>query len=73
MKVLSLIVSVVTLIATLLLMIADFPDVGTLSGVIYLLLLIILFMICITGIILNRPVMNRIHNKFRITYTNAKQ
>lgn len=66
MKILSLILSTVTFIATLCFLIFYFPDVSTFNGFIYFVMMLILLLICVTGIIINKPEINRVHNRFRI-------
>ena len=56
MKLFSLIVSVVTFMVTLFFLFSDFPDTSTFNGIIYLGLMLILLLICITGIIINKPI-----------------
>lgn len=65
MKIFSLILSVVTAVAALSFLIADFPDMTTFSGIILFLLLVILMLICITGIVVNFPFITRVHHKFK--------
>lgn len=65
MKVFSLVLSVITSTITLFFLITDFPDISTFNGIIYFSLLIVLLLICITGIIVNFPIISRVHHKFR--------
>lgn len=65
MKMFSFIISALTLLVSLSYMIFDFPDLGSTNGIIYFFMLFILILICITGLIINVPVVNRIHRKFK--------
>ncbi|KGO94826.1 hypothetical protein Q766_01545 [Flavobacterium subsaxonicum WB 4.1-42 = DSM 21790] len=65
MKFFSLILSVITFTTTLYFLISQFPDLETFDGFLYFVLLLLLMLICITGIIINRPVITRVHNKFK--------
>lgn len=66
MRLFSLVVSIITLFSTAFFLIADFPDITTFNGVVYFSLMVILILICITGIIINLPIVNRIHNTFKV-------
>ncbi|MXN89759.1 hypothetical protein GR160_00830 [Flavobacterium sp. Sd200] len=63
MKIFSLIVSVATFMVTFYFLVSDFPDITTFDGSIYLGLMIILLLICITGIIINKPVVAKARRK----------
>lgn len=66
MKVFSLILSIITFITTLYFLITDFPKINEANDVIYICLLIILLIICLTGIIINKPIFNRERRKMKI-------
>jgi len=66
MKLLSFILSVITFTITLFFLVSDFPNLASLNGIIYFAMMFILLMICIMGIILNWPLLRRIHNRFRL-------
>ncbi len=68
MRVFSLILSVTAFTITLYFLLAYFPDVTSVNGLIYLGIMLILLMVCITGIIINWPLLSRIHNRFRLSY-----
>ncbi|KOS05089.1 hypothetical protein AM493_02845 [Flavobacterium akiainvivens] len=68
MKTFSLILSLTAFSATLYFLVTDFPDVTTLNGLIYFGIMLILLMVCVTGIIINWPLLSRIHNRFRLSY-----
>lgn len=55
----SFIFSLAAFIATVYFLISDFPLLDTSEGVIYLSIIIVLLLICITGIIINRPALPR--------------
>lgn len=65
MKIFSLVLSIITSTIALFFLITDFPDVSTFDGIIYFLMLVVLLLICITGIIVNFPLITRVHHKFR--------
>lgn len=69
MKVFSLILSIITFIITLYFLIADFPKINEVNDVIYICLLIILLVICFTGILINKPIFNRERRKMKIYIT----
>lgn len=51
----SFITSIAGFCITLLFLIADFPALDEFGGIVYLSLFVVLLLICITGIISNRP------------------
>lgn len=63
MKLFSLTVSIVTFAVTFFFLVSDFPDIATFDGSIYLVLMLILLLICITGIIINKPVIAKSKRK----------
>ncbi len=65
MKIFSFIISAVMLLAALVFIIIDFPDLSTTNGIIYFFILLILILICITGLIINVPFTTRVHRKFK--------
>ncbi|KGO88565.1 hypothetical protein Q765_01260 [Flavobacterium rivuli WB 3.3-2 = DSM 21788] len=67
MKLFSFIVSVVMFITTLFFFISDFPDITTFNGTVYLLLLVVLLLICLTGIIINKPVFVKHKRKYKMS------
>jgi len=67
MKVFSFILSVITFTITLFFLVTDFPKLTSVNGAIYVAIMFVLLMICIMGIILNWPLVRRIHNRFRIS------
>jgi hypothetical protein len=66
MKIFSFISSIIAFALTLFFLITDFPDINTFNGFLYFSLFLILMVICITGILYNRPVIQRIHRRFRV-------
>lgn len=68
MRVLSLFLSVAAFTITLYFLISDFPDVTSVNGLIYFGIMLILLMVCVIGIIVNWPLISRIHNRFRLSY-----
>lgn len=68
MRVFNFIASIVAFLATLFYLILDFPNLDNFNGVIYLLLMIILLVICITGIIFNAPVFPKGIKKIKNSY-----
>jgi hypothetical protein len=68
MRIFSLILSLTSFVITLYFLVTDFPDIATLNGVIYLGIMLILLMVCIMGVIINWPLISRIHNRFRLSY-----
>lgn len=68
MRVFNFIASVVAFIATLFYLILDFPNLDSFNGVIYFLLMIILLVICITGIIFNSPVFPKSIKRMKNSY-----
>lgn len=55
MKNFSFIFSVVAFVVTAYFLATDFPALNTSEGIIYLSIIVVLLLICITGIIINRP------------------
>lgn len=55
MKVFSFISSVIAFGTTLFFLITDFPHLDTFNGIIYFSLMVILLLICVTGIVVNMP------------------
>ncbi|MBE98989.1 MAG: hypothetical protein CMP77_03305 [Flavobacterium sp.] len=55
MKTFNIILSAFTLLATTILLIVDFPNLKTFNGIIYFSLLVVLLLVCVTGIIINTP------------------
>lgn len=70
MKIFSFIISVLALLALLCYLILDFPDFSDLNNVLYFSILLILMMICITGIIINSPTFIRPHINKRVKGDN---
>jgi len=68
MKIFSLLVSVIAFVSTLFFLVTAFPDVTTFNGTIYLLLLVVLLLICITGIIINKPVFAGRRRRHRMSF-----
>ncbi|WP_297332316.1 hypothetical protein [Flavobacterium sp.] len=69
MKNFNIILSAITFIAATVLLIADFPNLTTFNGIIFFSLIIVLLLICITGLIINLPSISfRRRNKFSISY-----
>lgn len=68
MRILSLILSVTAFFVTLYFLVTDFPDIAMVSGLIYFGIMLILLMVCIMGIVINWPLISRIHNRFRLSY-----
>lgn len=66
MRIFSFISSLITLVFTVFFLVTEFPMLDTLNGIIYLLLMLILLFICITGIIINMPLSARPQKRFRI-------
>ncbi|OYQ31884.1 hypothetical protein CHU92_15435 [Flavobacterium cyanobacteriorum] len=66
MKIFSFISSAIVFAITLYSLITDFPSLKYLNGVIYFMLLIILMLICITGLITNSPFIYRFKRRFKI-------
>jgi hypothetical protein len=66
MKFFSFILSVITFTITLYFLVADFPELTTMNGIIYFAMMFILLMICTLAIIINRPVIRRVHNRYRL-------
>ena len=64
----NFIASVVVFVATLFYLILDFPNLDSFNGVIYFLLMIILLVICITGIIFNSPVFHKSIKRMKNSY-----
>lgn len=67
MKLFSLILSALTLVATAVTLIVDFPDLNSLDNVIYLGLMLLLLAISVVGIMLNVPQITRVHHRYRIS------
>lgn len=55
MRTFSFICSIMAFTATLFYLVTDFPSLENLNGIIYLSMLAVLLLICITGIIINWP------------------
>ena len=53
----SLIMSLVAFVTTLFYLILDFPNLDNFGGIVYFLLMIVLLLICVTGIIINMPLL----------------
>lgn len=70
MKMFNFIISVFTFLGSLFYMIFYFPELNTINGIIYLLMLFILQLICITGIIINTPVISRSQIQRRLKGNN---
>lgn len=68
MRIFNFIASVVAFVAALFYLILDFPNLDNFNGVIYFLLMIILLVICITGIIFNAPVIPKSIKRVKNSY-----
>lgn len=69
MKIFSITLSTSTILAIIMLLVIDFPDLTTFNGVIFFLLLVVLFLICVTGIIINMPRISfKSRNRLSISY-----
>ena len=63
MKTFSFIISVIAFLVSLSFTVLDFPDLSNLNGIIYFSIQFILILICITGIIINRPSLSKTFKK----------
>ncbi|ALM47623.1 hypothetical protein AMR72_01145 [Flavobacterium psychrophilum] len=63
MKVFGFITSVIVLMLSLFYIITDFPNLNSFEGFVYFCIVSILILICITGMIINIPLRNRMHKK----------
>lgn len=63
MKKFNMITSVVVLLLSSCYMITNFPDLDTFEGFIYFSILLVLILICITGIVINIPALYKVHEK----------
>ncbi|MGV3459167.1 MAG: hypothetical protein ACO1N9_01805 [Flavobacterium sp.] len=55
----SFIFSLATFVVTIYFLATDFPALDSSEGIIYLSIVVVLLLICITGVIINRPVLAR--------------
>lgn len=65
MKIFSFIFSLAAFVVTAYFLFSDFPSLSTTEGIIYFSMVVVLLLICITGIISNRPTFTRTHYKGR--------
>lgn len=63
MKIFSFIISIIVFGVTLFYLITDFPSLHNINGFIYLFLMLILLLICITGILVNMPLVKKIRRR----------
>lgn len=64
----SLIMSLAAFATTLFYLILDFPNLDNFGGIVYFLLMIVLLVICVTGIIINMPLLPIIKIKRKNSY-----
>lgn len=70
MRMFNFIISVFTFLVSLFYMIFYFPDFTTVNGIIYFMMLFILQLICITGVIINRPAFTKFHYHKKLKGSN---
>ena len=66
MKLFSIILSLITFLATSVFLIFYFPDLRSMNGILYFAMMLILLLVCVTGLIINLPTVHW-RRRFKIT------